>query len=245
MKRYLVVYLTLGYPTKDEFLKLVSTLNDLSIDFVEVGIPPRFAKYDGPVIRKSYEYAKKMLPERQYLALIREARGILDVPMIALAYVDDRLDKLREFVEDLYQVGVDSILFPDLLIDYLDVYEKVEEIARSIGIGLTLFTSPSMPDRLIERVSPSSRFFLYLGVRPATGVPIPVDPVRLVRRVRGIVRNRLVVGFGLSLSDIPEIIRAGADGIAIGSALIEAIERNGIGGFTELVRTIRGVINGV
>lgn len=245
MRKYLVVYITLGYPSRDEFLKLINVVNDLGVDFIEIGMPPRFAKYDGPLIRKSYDHVKKILPEQQHLLLIKKAKEDLSIPMIALAYVDEYVGRLREFIESLYQVGVDSILFPDLLVDYVDMYEEVKEMARSIGMGLTLFSAPLMPDRLIEKVAPISRFFLYFGVRPATGIPIPVDPVKLVKRVRGIVKNKLVAGFGLSVNDIPDIIKAGADGIAIGSALIEAIDRGGVKEFSKLIQAVRGVIDGV
>lgn len=244
LRKYLVTYLTLGYPNKDEFLRLVNIVNSLDIDFIEIGIPPRLAKYDGPVIRRSYEHVRRTLPEQHYLSLIKKTRGALSVPIIVLAYMDEYLGRLREFIEDLYYAGVDSILFPDLLIDYVDMYGEVEEITRSTKLGLTLFSSPSMPDKLIEKVAPNSRFFLYLGIRPATGIPIPVDPVRLVKRVRGIVRNKLVVGFGLSINDIPEVIKAGADGVAVGSMLIDAIDRGGVEEFIKLVRAIRGAIDG-
>lgn len=245
LRRYLVAYITLGYPDEERFLELLKLIDREGADFVEIGIPPSFAKYDGPTIRRSYEHVKRVMPNSNYIQLVRKARRALSIPMIVLTYMDDYLANLGQFIESLHSIEVDSLLLPDLLIDYVDMYEDVLEMAKSVGMGITLFTSPSMPDNLIERVAPSSKFFLYYGVRPATGIPIPVDPVRLVKRVRAIVRNRMVVGFGLSANDIPEVIRAGADGIAVGTALIEAIDRGGVEEAVRLIKLLRGVVDGV
>lgn len=245
VERYLVAYMTLGFPNEGMFSKFLELVNDSGVNFIEIGIPPKFAKYDGPIIRKSYEHVKKMLGNDNYLPLIKRTREILSIPIIALTYMDDHINNLRQFMENIYSLGIDSLLLPDLLIDYIDIYEEVIEMAKSVGLGLTLFSSPSMPDKLIERASIYSRFFLYYGIRPSTGIPIPIDPDKLVKRVRTVIKNKLVVGFGLSINDIPRVIKAGADGIAIGSMLIDSIEKNGIEESIKIIKMIRGVIDGI
>ena len=192
--KLLVAYLTVGYPTPKAFLELVKQIESIGVDIVELGIPPRFAKYDGPLVRKSYEHVKSLGID--YWTLLREARRAVEIPVVVLTYLEEFENTFANLIDKLKSIGVDSLLLPDLLIDYVSSYENYLEMARDVGI--TLFTSPSMPNKLIESVSPRSKLFLYYGIRPATGIPIPVDPVVLVKRVRALVRNRLVVGFGLS-----------------------------------------------
>jgi len=239
--KLLVAYLTVGYPTPKAFLELVKQIESIGVDIVELGIPPWFAKYDGPLIRKSYERVKSLGVD--CWALLREARRAVKIPIVVLTYLEEFENTFADLIDRLKSIGVDSLLLPDLLIDYVSSYENYIEMAREIGV--TLFTSPSMPDKLIERVSPRSKLFLYYGIRPATGIPIPVDPVVLVKRVRALVRNRLVVGFGLSQNEIVDVLRAGADGIAIGSALIQLIESSGVEAAVKFLKELRGVIDGV
>lgn len=239
--KLLVAYLTVGYPTPKAFLELVKHIESAGVDVVELGIPPRFAKYDGPLIRKSYEHVKSLGID--YWALLKEARRAVEVPIVVLTYLEEFENIFASLVDKLNSIGVDSLLLPDLLIDYASSYENYLEMARDVGV--TLFTSPSMPDKLIERVAPLSKLFLYYGIRPATGIPIPVDPVVLVKRVRALVKNRLVVGFGLSLNEVVDVLKACADGIAVGSVLIQLIESSGVEAVVKLLKELRGVIDGV
>jgi tryptophan synthase alpha chain len=239
--KLLVAYLTVGYPTPKAFLELVKQSESIGVDIVELGIPPRFAKYDGPLVRKSYEHVKSLGID--YWTLLREARRAVEIPVVVLTYLEEFENTFANLIDKLKSIGVDSLLLPDLLIDYVSSYENYLEMARDVGI--TLFTSPSMPNKLIERVSPRSKLFLYYGIRPATGLPIPVDPVVLVKRVRALVRNRLVVGFGLSQNEIVDVLRAGADGVAVGSALVQLIESGGVEAVVKFLKELRGVIDGV
>jgi tryptophan synthase alpha chain len=239
--KLLVAYLTVGYPTPKAFLELVKQIESVGVDIVELGIPPRFAKYDGPLIRKSYEHVKSLGID--CWALLREARRVIKIPVVVLTYLEEFENTFANLIDKLKSIGVDSLLLPNLLIDYVNSYESYLEMARDVGV--TLFTSPSMPDKLIERVSPLSKLFLYYGIRPATGIPIPVNPVVLVKRVRALVRNRLVVGFGLSQNEIVDVLRAGADGVAVGSALIQLIESGGVETAVKFLKELRGAIDGV
>jgi len=239
--KLLTAYFTLGYPSPSMFTKLLKAAEDSGVDIVELGIPPRFAKYDGPLIRRSYEHVNRL--GMDHWQLLKEARRSISIPIVVLTYLEEWVKNFTSFVNKVHEIGVDSILLPDLLIDYVDVFEEYFENAERVG--LTLFTSPSMPDKLIMRVSSLSKLFLYYGIRPTTGVPIPVDPTTLVRRIRSLVKNKLIVGFGLSLNDIADVLKAGADGIAVGSVLIQAINDGGVEGVTKLLKELRGVIDGV
>jgi len=241
--KYLVVYLTASFPNDRIFMDIVSKLKDKGVNYLEIGIPPRYAKYDGPAIRRSYKYVKSLGID--VWRVLKDTVKIVDIPIILLTYLEEYVDSYRQFLENIYSIGIDSILFPDLLIDFVDRYIEYIDIAKSIGMKIVLFVTPSMPDKFIENISPLSNHFLYYGIRPTTGIPIPITSSALVKRIRGFVRNRLVVGFGLSIDEIIDVVRAGADGIAIGSAIIEKLESNDIDGALKLIEGIRGVLNSV
>lgn len=242
MNKMLVSYMTLGYPSEDNYLKIIDGMVKYGSDILEIGVPPKYAKYDGPVIRHSYKQVATWL--KDIWPLLKETRERVNVPIIILTYLEDWLSKLDEFLENLKKIGIDGVLFPDLIIDYVDEYENYLHKIKGKGLKAVIFTSPSVPDSMIQKVSKESDVFLYYGVRPTTGVPIPVSVDALIARVRMLVQNKLVVGFGLSdVEDIRKALKAGADGIAIGTAYIEAMEKEGIDKVIELVKYFRGVLN--
>lgn len=240
-RKLLVSYMTLGYPDEENFIKFINGAEMLGSDIMEIGIPPRYAKYDGPVIRKSYSVVMKKL--KDYRPLLKRARKELSIPIVILTYLEEFENRLDEFLEELKTYEIDGILFPDLLIDYIDDYERYYKTIKDHGLKTVIFVTPTVPDALISKVSPISDIFLYYGVRPTTGVPIPISPSALVRRVRGLVNNKLVVGFGLSDEDIREVIVSGADGVAIGTAYIERIEKEGVSSALDLVNGLRGILD--
>ncbi|EWG07026.1 MAG: tryptophan synthase subunit alpha [Candidatus Aramenus sulfurataquae] len=242
MRKMLVSYMTLGYPNVEGYLEFIDGAISQGSDVLEVGMKPKFAKYDGPVIRKSYKAVN--LSEGDTWELLKETRKRSNVPTIVLTYLEDWLGKLDEFLSRLREVGVDGVLFPDLIIDFTDEYDKYVKVIRDHGLKAVIFTSPSVPDAMIHDLSKNSDLFLYYGVRPTTGVPIPVSVDSLITRVRTLVENKLVVGFGLSdVEDMKKALRAGADGIAIGTAYIEEVEKRGVKSAISLVKYFRGVLD--
>jgi tryptophan synthase alpha chain len=243
LSKMLVSYLTLGYPNREQFLTLLKGLVDAGSDVLEIGPPPKYAKYDGPVIRRSF----KQVSSQGYdmWALLREARDAVSVPIVILTYLEEWIPTLEDFLIKLKDIGINGVLFPDLLIDFIDEYEEYVEAVRTHGLKSVIFTSPSVPDPLIQRASKLSDMFLYYGVRPTTGIAIPITVESLITRVRTLVENKLVVGFGLSdVEDMRRALKAGADGVAIGTAYIEEIERGGVKSAIALARKFRGVLDG-
>ncbi|MGC8566723.1 MAG: tryptophan synthase subunit alpha [Caldisphaera sp.] len=240
-RKLLVCYMTLGYPNKEYFLEFIKNAEKCGCDMLEVGIPTKNAKYDGPIIRRSYE---KVINEM--IDVYNIMKGILDkitLKVIALAYLEDYMDDFEKFLSQLKDIGINRVLFPDLTIDYIDDFEKYNDIIKKHSLKNVIFTTPSVPDKLIEKLAEISDEFLYYGIRPTTGIEIPISPDKLVKRVRSIVNNKLVVGFGLSFNDIRNVINSGADGVAIGSAFIERIEKEGINSAFELIKEIRGILD--
>lgn len=240
--KLLVIYMTLGYPDINTFIEFIKGAVNYGADVLEIGIPPKYAKYDGPVIRKSYDVVRSKI--KDIWNVLNEVRKNVNIPIVALTYLEDWISELDLFLSKLESIGVDGVLFPDLLIDYIDNFDKYVKVVKNRGLKNVVFTSPSVPDSLIQKVSKISDIFLYYGVRPTTGIPIPVSVKQLITRVRNLVENKLVVGFGLSdEKDLRDALYAGADGIAIGTLFIEEIEKNGINKSLELVKKFREILD--
>lgn len=240
--KMLVVYMTLGYPDNERYLEFMEEAVKNGADILEIGIPPKYAKYDGPVIRKSYE---KVAGKFDLWSFLPETRKVIgEAKAVALTYLEDWASELDDFLYKLKGAGLDGVLFPDLLIDFVDDYRAYSSRVREKGLSNVIFTAPSVPDRMIMQVSRQSDLFLYYGVRPTTGIPLPITVSSLVTRVRNLVDNKLVVGFGLSdENDLRKALKAGADGAAIGTAFIQAIDNGGVKQAVDLVIKLRSILD--
>jgi len=178
--RSLVVYDTLCYPTPEKFLEFMMGSVKQGANALEVGIPPRYAKYDGPVIRRSYRAVSKF--SSNAWEVLGELGREVDVDLIALTYLEDWLGNFNELVSKLKGSGVKGLLFPDLVIDFPFDVEKIAEKVRNAGLRNVIFVTPTVPDSFIKRVSKLADLFLYYGIRPTTGVPIPVSVDALLGR---------------------------------------------------------------
>ncbi len=227
----LVVYNTVGFPDPKTFAKFTDEACS-SADDLELGIPPKFAKYDGPLIRRSYAAARNT----DYMGLIKRVR----CKPIALTYMDG-LD-VEKFLNGIS--GAKAVLFPDLLIDFT---ERVQEIARKVNersLKNVIFVSPSMPDAIIKSAVRFADEFVYLGIRPVTGVQTPVNVKGIVKRIREMVGGKLIVGFGLrDNEEIAQAIDGGADGVAIGTSIMRVLETSGEAEAIETVRRLKKYVS--
>ncbi|MGC8661295.1 MAG: tryptophan synthase subunit alpha [Nitrososphaeria archaeon] len=231
MMAELVIYNTVGFPDPERFIRFTQGVCNYA-DVLELGIPPKFAKYDGPTIRRSYAIAGKA----DYMNLI----GRVGCRAVALTYLDG-LD-LEKFLDDIG--GVEAVLFPDLLIDYTDKIEEVIKVVRDKSLKSVIFISPSVPDAIIKSASQFADEFVYLGIRPATGVSTPVNVTNLVKRVRGMVNGKLIVGFGLKdNNEIAQAIDGGADGIAVGTSIMKVLEAQGESEAIDAVRRLKEYVS--
>ncbi len=235
----LVCYMTLGYPNADTFEEFIEKSQKFGCDILEVGIPTNNAKYDGPVIKSSYKKVIKINLEEE----LEKLSFLIKKPTLALTYLEDHINNLEEFLKMLKKNNFSGILMPDLIIDYIDDYKKFHEFVKRNELNDVMFVSPTVPDKILQEVSNYSDIFLYYGIRPTTGIPIPISPDVLVKRVRPLVNNKLIVGFGLSNEDIKSVIKAGADGIAIGTAFIKKIDSEGLESSLNLVKELRGILD--
>ncbi len=218
---WLVAYLTLSYPDHETFLEALEYLKDKA-ELVEVGIPPKFAKYDGPIIRRSYDAVRgRGISLDNFEEYLKDACKVIPPEkLIAMTYYEDVKDRYEDFLD---KVCAGGLLFADAVIDYVDEVEEMVDKAKKKGKSVVFFVSPTTPDHIIKKVAELSDPVLYLGVRPATGIPLPVGIPNLLRRVKSLTDKYVVVGFGLKREEVPEAVRSGADGIVVGSAFVKAL----------------------
>ena len=221
----LVAFIPAGYPSLKGFLEAVKGLKEWGVDALELGIPTLKAKYDGPTVRAAYRRVLERGVD------VHDALAKVEDRFILLSYYDLALEAgLEGFMEAASTAGAFTVLFPDLLIDYLEELDTYVELCRSYGLKPSFFITSCFPHRLISSLTRHEPSFVYMGLMACTGVLLPVSARRNISVARRLLDGvPLIVGFAISTPEqVVECVRAGADGVVVGSALIRALDEGAL-----------------
>jgi tryptophan synthase alpha chain len=226
----LTAYVTGGDPTLDLTSRIVLGLVDGGADIVEIGIPFSDPIADGPTIQAAANRAlKAKTTPAAVLRLVGEIKRKRTVPVVLLTYYNPvyRMG-LENFFESAARFGVDGMVIPDLPIEESLEYGRV---AQANNVDTIFLATPSTSDGRIQRIASRSSGFLYLAsLFGVTGTRRHLDKnlPRLVRRTRGLIdKLPICVGFGISTPNhVATVLRAGANGAIVGSALVEIVAKN-------------------
>lgn len=221
-RRALIVYLTAGDPYVG--LEVIKELACYGVDVFEFGVPTSKPKYDGLTIRASHKRAieAKVTLEKSF-SIIKDVEV---ENKIVLAYFDIAKEfGLEDFMSLVAYAGVKAVIFPDLLIDYLEDVEDYLRLCEKYELERVFFITSSFPHKLIHHLSRLDSAFIYLGLMASTGVFLPISAAKNISIVKEIIGNTpLVVGFAINdPQHVLAYVRSGADGVVVGSAIIKLI----------------------
>ena len=234
----LIPYLTAGYPRPDRFVDLAVTVLDSGADALEIGIPFSDPLLDGPAIQRSQQRALESgVTPRDCLRYAEEVRARSEKPLLfmgaynpILAYGPDR------FCGEAARAGVSAIIVPDLP---LEEQEELRSAAETSGLHLIQLVAPtSTPERLRHVCSTASGFVYCISVAGVTGERASVVSTArpLVEAVRGCTETPVAVGFGIAGPEQARQVASFADGVIVGSALVNLVGERANENLEEAVR---------
>jgi tryptophan synthase alpha chain len=238
----LIAYVTVGYPTVEATLKVVPLLADSGCDIVELGIPFSDPLADGVTIQKSSFHAlQNGVTPRLCLELAGQLSRKVDIPLVFMTYYNPVLKHgLAKFCAASAKSGVSGLIIPDLP---PDEGSELEAVSRKEGLDLIYLLAPTSTGERIRLAAERSRGFIYLvSVAGVTGARdrLPVDLAAFVARVRKLAHQPLCVGFGISTPEQAGQIARTADGVIVGSRIIQLMEKeDDFASLAELVRGLR------
>jgi len=219
------IYLTVGYPDRASTAALLRAALDGGADLLELGVPFSDPLADGATVQRASEAA---LAQGVTLGdCLDEARAIVaerDVPALLMGYTNPFLRYgVDRFAREARAAGVSGIIVPDLPAEESVPFDAALEPAGLARIDLY---APTTPDDRLARLVPRARGFVYCvsltgvtGARRALGS----DVAAFVGRVRAHARVPVVLGFGISAPSHVAALRGLVDGVAVGSAAIDAV----------------------
>jgi tryptophan synthase alpha chain len=221
----LVAYLTAGFPSRERFRDHVRALAAAS-DVVEVGVPFTDPMADGVTIQRASLAA---LAHGVSLAWILEeitALRELPTPLLLMSYLNPLLSfGIARLAESAARAGVSGFIVPDLP---LDESSELRSALDDWQLALVQMVTPvTGPQRLAQLCAGSQGFVYAVTMTGTTGrnVAVPAGVIDYLDRVRAASPLPVCAGFGIRNREQVERLRGHVDGVVVGSALVEVLER--------------------
>jgi tryptophan synthase alpha chain len=222
----LVTFVTAGDPDYDTSLAILKGLPAAGADVIELGMPFTDPMADGPAIQLANIRA---LAAKQNLAktlqMVREFReGNSDTPLVLMGYFNPiHMYGVPRFIADAKEAGVDGLIVVDMPPEH---NEELCDPAQAAGLDFIRLTTPTTDDARLPRVlNGSSGFVYYVSVAGVTGAgAATLEHVEeAVARLRRHTDLPISIGFGIRTPEQAAAIARLADGVVVGSALIDHI----------------------
>lgn len=236
----LVAYLTFGDPDPRTSVEIVEAVCRAGADVVELGVPFSDPSADGPSIQRAMEralLAGASLPGALTAITELRRRGVT-TPIVLFGYYNPIFVLGTEaFAKRAAAAGVDAVLTVDLPIDELD--ELATPLAAAGVAVIPLVAPTSTPDRIARLGRLAAPFVYYISLTGVTGTraAATVDPARLAT-IRSASSAPVAVGFGIRTPADAARFAAIADGVVVGTALVDRVAAGPADGAAERVATL-------
>lgn len=222
----IVAFLTGGFPEPDKFHELLCKVAEVA-DVVEIGVPFSDPMADGLTIQRSSRVAlAKGVSLHWILSTLRDAVQKPKAPILLMSYLNPLLafgfDRLPQAARE---AGVAGFIVPDL------PYEESEDIRGALdayGLALVQMVTPVTPDERLAMLCKQAEGFVYaVTMTGTTGkqVAVPDEVLAYMDRVRKVSPVPVCAGFGIRDPDQVRLMTGHVDGVVVGSALVEVLER--------------------
>jgi tryptophan synthase alpha chain len=254
----LVTFVMAGDPDATTAQAIVTALPGAGSDVIELGMPFTDPMADGPSIQAAGVRALKAGQDmKRTLALVRMFRSSDGAtPIVLMGYYNPiYIYGVARFLADAKEAGVDGLIVVDL------PPEEDDELclpALDAGLNFVRLATPTTDDKRLPAVlANTSGFVYYVSITGITGAAAP-DPDRVATAVTRIKRHTslpVAVGFGVRTAEHARAIAARADGVVVGSALVDAVRTSldlegkatsrTVDAVTSLVRELAAGVRGV
>ncbi len=242
----LIPYIVAGYPDTEASFTVALAAADAGADLLEVGLPYSDPLADGATLQRAsgVALAAGATLERSFRLIERIGAARPDLPLVPMGYANQVIGggDGEAVARRLAGAGAAGMIVADLT---PDEGRPFEAIARGVGLAVVYLVAPTTSPPRRAMIAARSGGFLYcvslVGVTGARAA-LPSTVGRLIRDVRAVSPVPVAVGFGVSRpTHVRAIARAGADGVIVASALVDALGPDGRD-VERMAKLVRGLV---
>ena len=237
-KKAFIAFITAGDPSLRITEQLVLAFEKAGVDIIELGVPFSDPLADGPTIQASSQRAlEKGVNLEKIFELVRRIRHKSMIPLALMTYYNPVLHYGEEkFVSKAQACGVDGLIIPDLPPE--EAGTLIHRCRRK-DLAAIFFIAPTTTRQRMKKIVQASTGFVYsVSLTGVTGArqQLPGSIVRQVRLAKQLTAKPICVGFGISHPEQIRSVAKIADGVIVGSAIVQEIAKNS--GRKQLVRGV-------
>jgi tryptophan synthase alpha chain len=239
----LIGYVVAGDPDMETSRAVIDAIVEAGVDIIELGIPYGDPLADGPTIAAG---GQRALAAGSTIDGVMRLVGQTKAPVILFTYINPILQYgIEKFAMGAKRYGAVGVIIPDVPLEELD---PIREVIRKNGLIMPMLVSPTTPDERMRKIAVDSEGFTYLvsrlGVTGTKDTPDTGAVRAQLEKLRKMTGRPIAAGFGISKAPHIVAIRDYADGVIVGSAIVEAYASakgaaNAASAATRLVRLLR------
>ena len=228
-KKAFISFTTAGFPEEDTSLEIIKSIADSGAHIHEISFPHAEAQADGPIIQlANIESIKNGINFNKVISIAREARKYnQEIGLVMMGYLNNIfVYGIEKFAKEVSGI-IDAVICVDLPADVIEEKELKEALKKENIALIKLITPTTSDDRIKKLVADAEGFIYSVNVAGITGVKsAEIDKVNAqISRIKKYTDLPVVSGFGIKTpEDVKNFSKSNADGIVIGSAIVEKIQ---------------------
>ena len=242
----LMTHVVIGYPILEDTCQVVKLMAAEGVDFIELQIPFSDPLGDGPVIRAANARAlAKGVKVADAFRLAEELTKEIKIPLLFMTYLNIAyMYGLKKFCQDARAAGISGLIIPDYN-PTLEGREHFEEFAKENELILIRFAALGSSTERLKSLAKEEKGFVYcFSSYGVTGARKELDP-RLtahLQKLRGIFKQPLAVGFGISSARHIKRLKGRADIVVAGSVFLQCLKTGGLASIRRKMQELVGAL---
>ena len=225
-----VGFLTAGDPSLEDTLRFMKAMERGGADLIELGIPFSDPIAEGPTIQEANVRAlKNKVTTDDVFEMVKKVREKSDIPLCFMTYLNVVFHYgYDEFFKKCQEVGIDGIILPDLP---YEESQEVKDVCYNYDVTLISMIAPTSKDR-VEMIAKEAKGFIYLvssmgvtGTRDNTSFANNLEEI--IGHIRQVTNTPVAIGFGINKPEQVKEFKQYADGVIVGSAIVNIIKEHG------------------
>ena len=226
----LSIYFTAGYPSLNDSIEIIKTLDECNVDLIEIGMPFSDPIADGPIIQNSSNIAiDNGMNLNVLFDQLADIRKITEIPIILMGYVNPVYQfGYNKFIKKILDCHLDGLILPDLPFD--DYKIQFKPIFDKKNLSFISLITPNTSEDRIKQIDNNSKGFIYMvSSSSITGKKSSFNKnqIQYFNRINSLsLKNPKIIGFGISDKESFEQACKYSNGAIIGSNFIKSLDKN-------------------